>query len=105
MGATVIDGNALAEELSEHVHQELEQLKTRLAERLPEFDSAIIDAHHMMLEDRGGAGLRELDKAARGMLARAVIKAASNAFWNRTAMSKPFCRRSPANRHFPVSPA
>ena len=27
MGATVIDGNALAEELSEHVHQELEQLK------------------------------------------------------------------------------
>ncbi|HEX5938577.1 MAG TPA: tetrahydrofolate dehydrogenase/cyclohydrolase catalytic domain-containing protein [Actinomycetota bacterium] len=27
MGAKVIDGNALAEELSEHVHQELEQLK------------------------------------------------------------------------------
>jgi methylenetetrahydrofolate dehydrogenase (NADP+) / methenyltetrahydrofolate cyclohydrolase len=27
MGATVIDGNALAEELSEHVHRELEQLK------------------------------------------------------------------------------
>ena len=27
MSATVIDGNALAEELSEHVHQELEQLK------------------------------------------------------------------------------
>jgi methylenetetrahydrofolate dehydrogenase (NADP+)/methenyltetrahydrofolate cyclohydrolase len=27
MGATVIDGNALAEELSAHVHQELEQLK------------------------------------------------------------------------------
>jgi methylenetetrahydrofolate dehydrogenase (NADP+) / methenyltetrahydrofolate cyclohydrolase len=27
MVATVIDGNALAEELSEHVHQELEQLK------------------------------------------------------------------------------
>lgn len=27
MGATVIDGNALAEELSEHVHEELQQLK------------------------------------------------------------------------------
>jgi methylenetetrahydrofolate dehydrogenase (NADP+) / methenyltetrahydrofolate cyclohydrolase len=27
MGATVIDGNALAEELSQHVHHELEQLK------------------------------------------------------------------------------
>ena len=33
--------------------RELETLKARLARRLPEFDSAIIDAHSMMLEDRG----------------------------------------------------
>jgi phosphotransferase system, enzyme I, PtsP len=33
--------------------QELEALKDRLAKRLPEFDPAIIDAHRMMLEDRG----------------------------------------------------
>ncbi len=33
--------------------RELETLKARLARRLPEFDTAIIDAHAMMLEDRG----------------------------------------------------
>jgi phosphotransferase system enzyme I (PtsP) len=33
--------------------QELETLKARLARRLPEFDSAIVDSHAMMLEDRG----------------------------------------------------
>jgi phosphoenolpyruvate-protein phosphotransferase len=33
--------------------QELETLKARLASRLPEFDSAIVDSHGMMLEDRG----------------------------------------------------
>lgn len=32
---------------------ELESLKARLARRLPEFDSGIIEAHRMMLEDRG----------------------------------------------------
>ena len=33
--------------------QEMESLKARLTQRLPEFDSAIIDAHAMMLEDKG----------------------------------------------------
>ncbi len=32
---------------------ELETLKVRLARRLPEFDSGIIEAHRLMLEDRG----------------------------------------------------
>jgi phosphotransferase system enzyme I (PtsP) len=32
---------------------EIEALKSRLADRLPEFDPAILDAHRMMLEDRG----------------------------------------------------
>jgi phosphotransferase system enzyme I (PtsP) len=32
---------------------ELESLKGRLSERMPEFDAAIIEAHRMMLEDRG----------------------------------------------------
>jgi len=35
---------------------ELESLKGRLSERMPEFDAAIIEAHRMMLEDRGFAG-------------------------------------------------
>jgi len=33
--------------------QELESLKARLARRLPEFDQGIIEAHRLMLEDRG----------------------------------------------------
>lgn len=36
--------------------RELETLKARLARRLPEFDAGIIDAHSMMLEDRGFTG-------------------------------------------------
>jgi phosphotransferase system enzyme I (PtsP) len=35
---------------------ELESLKGRLSERMPEFDAAIIEAHRMMLEDRGFTG-------------------------------------------------
>jgi len=35
---------------------ELESLKGRLSARMPEFDAAIIEAHRMMLEDRGFTG-------------------------------------------------
>ncbi len=36
--------------------RELDTLKARLARRLPEFDGAIVDAHAMMLDDRGFIG-------------------------------------------------
>src|SRR5689334_14117226 len=52
---------------------ELETLKGRLSERMPEFDAAIIEAHRMMLNDRGFVGKIEsvIDE---GLVAEAALK-------------------------------
>jgi len=52
---------------------ELETMKARLARRLPEFDGGIIDAHRMMLEDRGFTSKIE-GEIARGLAAEAALK-------------------------------
>jgi phosphotransferase system enzyme I (PtsP) len=54
--------------------QEIEALKARLARRLPEFDSAIIDAHRLMLEDRGFTSKVEQLIRNDGLLAEAALK-------------------------------
>jgi phosphotransferase system enzyme I (PtsP) len=52
---------------------EMESLKERLAKRLPEFDPAIMDAHRLMLEDRGF--LSKVEAAiAQGLTAEAALK-------------------------------
>jgi phosphotransferase system enzyme I (PtsP) len=52
---------------------EMESLKERLAQRLPEFDPAIMDAHRLMLEDRGF--LSKVEAAiAPGLTAEAALK-------------------------------
>ncbi len=53
---------------------ELESLKARLARRLPEFDGAIIEAHRLMLEDRGFTSKVEAHIKA-GLSAEAALKA------------------------------
>jgi len=52
---------------------ELETLKGRLSERMPEFDAAIIDAHRMMLHDRGFVGKIE-SVIEEGLVAEAALK-------------------------------
>lgn len=52
---------------------EMVSLKERLAQRLPEFDPSIMDAHRMMLEDRGF--LSKVEAAiAQGLTAEAGLK-------------------------------
>jgi phosphotransferase system enzyme I (PtsP) len=52
---------------------EMESLKERLAQRLPEFDPAIMDAHRLMLEDK--SFLSKVEAAiARGSTAEAALK-------------------------------
>jgi len=52
---------------------EMESLKERLAQRLPEFDPSIMDAHRLMLEDRGF--LSKVESAiAQGLPAEAALK-------------------------------
>jgi phosphotransferase system enzyme I (PtsP) len=52
---------------------EMEVLKERLSKRLPEFDPAIIDAHRLMLEDRGF--LTRVETAiGQGLVAEAALK-------------------------------
>jgi phosphotransferase system enzyme I (PtsP) len=52
---------------------EMESLKERLAQRLPEFDPAIMDAHRLMLEDRGF--LSKVETAiGHGLTAEAALK-------------------------------
>jgi phosphotransferase system enzyme I (PtsP) len=52
---------------------EIETLKDRLSQRLPEFDTAIIDTHRMMLEDRGF--LAKVEAAiGQGLTAEAALK-------------------------------
>jgi phosphotransferase system enzyme I (PtsP) len=52
---------------------EMESLKERLAQRLPEFDPSIMDAHRLMLEDRGF--LSKVEGAiAQGITAEAALK-------------------------------
>src|SRR5262249_53062041 len=52
---------------------EIETLKARLSERMPEFDPAIIDAHRLMLHDRGFVGKVEaaIDD---GLVAEAALR-------------------------------
>ena len=52
---------------------EIETLKGRLSERMPEFDSAIIEAHRMMLHDRGFVGKIEA-AIEQGVAAEAALK-------------------------------
>jgi phosphotransferase system enzyme I (PtsP) len=52
---------------------EIEALKSRLADRLPEFDPAILDAHRMMLEDRGFVAKIEA-AIGEGLTAEAALK-------------------------------
>ena len=52
---------------------EMESLKVRLAERLPEFDAAMIDTHRMMLEDRGFTSKVEA-QINQGMAAEPALK-------------------------------
>jgi phosphotransferase system enzyme I (PtsP) len=52
---------------------ELESMKARLSKRLPEFDGGIIDAHRLMLEDRGFTTKIESEIAA-GLVAEAALK-------------------------------
>jgi phosphotransferase system, enzyme I, PtsP len=52
---------------------EMESLKERLAQRLPEFDPSIMDAHRLMLEDRGFLGKVE-GAIAQGLTAEAALK-------------------------------
>ena len=69
---------------------EMEALKERLARRLPEFDAAIIDAHRMMLEDRGFLGKVEaaITHGLRGRDARSSTSSTS------TSSSSRACRRA-----------
>jgi phosphotransferase system, enzyme I, PtsP len=53
--------------------EEMETLKERLQKRLPEFDPAIIDAHRLMVEDRGFLGKVEAF-IAQGITAEAALK-------------------------------
>lgn len=53
---------------------ELESLTARLAERLPEFDSGIIVAHRLMLEDRAFLGKVESLIRQHGLVAEAALK-------------------------------
>ena len=52
---------------------EMESLKERLAQRLPEFDPAIMDAHRLMLEDKSFLAKVEAS-IARGSTAEAALK-------------------------------
>ncbi|HJQ84498.1 MAG TPA: phosphoenolpyruvate--protein phosphotransferase [Candidatus Binatia bacterium] len=52
---------------------ELDSLKERLSERMPEFDAGIIDAHRMMLRDRGFTGKIE-EAIDEGLAAEAALK-------------------------------
>ena len=56
---------------------EMESLKERLSKRLPEFDPAIIDAHRLMLEDRGFLGKVEARDRGRGSPPRRRSSASS----------------------------
>jgi phosphotransferase system enzyme I (PtsP) len=60
--------SAVAESLTE-----MERLKDRLSMRLPEFDHAIIDAHRLMVEDRGFLAKVEAI-IGEGLVAEAALK-------------------------------
>jgi phosphotransferase system enzyme I (PtsP) len=71
---------------------EIESLKHRLSERMPEFDAAIIEAHRMMLHDRGFTGMVEaaIDE---GAPAEAALKRAVDEFVGRfVSMSDGYLR-------------
>src|SRR5262245_51573243 len=59
---------AIAESL-----EELERLKDRLSQRLPEFDVAIIDTHRLMLEDKSFLGKVEAAIVG-GLIAEAALR-------------------------------
>src|SRR5262249_59450247 len=64
--------------------RELETLKGRPLGRLPEFDAAIIDAHRMMLEDRGFTGKIE-SHIKSGVTAEAGLKRVVDEYLDRFA--------------------
>jgi phosphotransferase system enzyme I (PtsP) len=64
--------------------RELEGLKARLIRRLPEFDAAIVDAHRMMLEDRGFTGKIE-SHIKSGVTAEAGLKRVVDEYLDRFA--------------------
>jgi phosphotransferase system, enzyme I, PtsP len=76
---------------------EVKSLKARLAERLPEFDSGIIEAYRMMLEDRGFLEKIE-NHIAGGLAAEGALKRVVDEYVDTfTAMSDQYLRERAAD--------
>jgi phosphotransferase system enzyme I (PtsP) len=76
---------------------EIKALKTRLEHRLPEFDSAIIEAYRMMLEDRGFLDKID-DHIMSGLAAESALKRVVEEYVETfTAMSDQYLRERAAD--------